>query len=140
MNIVVSLNKMAGKKIEGNIFALQNEMLPVSSYAPSVDEIVLFGLDETGVVKRFQDRMRAIEKQYGRGCVAARMSMNHFGDTFGYGWQRELQVDVIDEAVAYNARMMNKIITLIRSKIAGASAVDKLHYESLLLAFKNVNK
>ena len=139
-SMVARVNKLSGKKVEGTIFSLSGEALEIPAYAPSVDEIVLYGLDGTGMTKHYLERLRAVERQYGDGVVAAQMAKNNFGDSFGYGWQRELRTETIDESVAFNARMMNKVIALLQGKIASAKTADKVHYESLLVALKNVNK
>lgn len=83
----------------------------LDAYAPSVDEIVAYGLDESGAVARFQKRLRHIESEYGAGCVAAQMQKNQFGDVYGYGWQREVRLDNIDETGAYNTALMEKMIS-----------------------------
>ena len=54
-------------------------------FAPSVDEIVAYGLDESGLISRFADQFRAVDEEYGRGYVASNMVANQFG-TPGYGW------------------------------------------------------
>ena len=41
-------------------------------FAPSVDEIVAYGLDESGLIGRFAEQFRAVDEEYGRGYVASR--------------------------------------------------------------------
>ncbi|WP_059025849.1 zinc-dependent metalloprotease [Gabonibacter massiliensis] len=137
--VVASVNKVVGKK-SGGLFGLQGENLELDAYAPSVDEIVAYGLDESGAVARFQKRLRHIESEYGAGCVAAQMQKNQFGDVYGYGWQREVRIDNIDETGAYNTALMEKMISLLKSRIPSANAADKAHYQSILLSLEAVKK
>ena len=47
-------------------------------YAPSVGDICLYGLDETGIISRYQDIFQRIEDEYGRGYVAQNMKLTDY--------------------------------------------------------------
>ena len=108
-------------------------------FAPSVDEIVAYGLDESGLIGRFAEQFRAVDEEYGRGYVASRMIENRFG-TPGYGWQRAVNVSAIDDSKAYMQDMAIKSRNLLKSKLGGTSGSAKVHYQSLLIKLNNALK
>ena len=108
-------------------------------FAPSVDEIVAYGLDESGLISRFADQFRAVDEEYGRGYVASNMVANQFG-TPGYGWQRTVATTAIDDSKAYLQDMAVKSRNLLRSKIGGMSGNAKVHYQALLIKLNNALK
>ncbi|MDR3235955.1 MAG: zinc-dependent metalloprotease [Prevotellaceae bacterium] len=105
-------------------------------YAPSVDEIIAYGLDESGVVARYADIFRAYEEEHGRGSVACE---NHPDDedeqfgTPGYGFQQKVTVTAINEANNYLQVLAIKSRDLLRSRIAGSTGNARAHYQSLLI-------
>ena len=108
-------------------------------FAPSVDEIVAYGLDESGLIGRFAEQFRAVDEEYGRGYGASRMIENRFG-TPGYGWQRAVNVSAIDDSKAYMQDMAIKSRNLLKSKLGGTSGSAKVHYQSLLIKLNNALK
>ena len=111
-------------------------------YAPSVSDIVLYGLDPTGYVAEHAQELERIEDEKGIGYVASLLNGGErgFGDKVGYGFQYEVKTDLIDESAAYNLIMLNKIKALVKSRVASASANDKPHYQALLVMLKSVDK
>ena len=108
-------------------------------FVPSVDEIVAYGLDESGLISRFADQFRAVDEEYGRGYVASNMVADQFG-TPGYGWQRTVATTAIDDSKAYLQDMAVKSRNLLRSKIGGMSGNAKVHYQALLIKLNNALK
>lgn len=108
-------------------------------FAPSVDEIIAYGLDESGLIDRFADQFRAVDEEYGRGYVASHMVEDQFG-TPGYGWQRAVNIAAIDDSKAYMQDMAIKSRNLLKSKIGGTSGSAKVHYQSLLIKLNNALK
>lgn len=49
-------------------------------------------------------------------------------------------IDNIDETGAYNTALMEKMISLLKSRIPSANAADKAHYQSILLSLEAVKK
>ena len=134
-NAVNSVGKVMGNK---NSKSLQNQIL---AYAPSVDELVLYGLDPMGYVEEFLPALRALEEERGQGYVASWLSrQKQFGDKGDYGWQSEIKTDQIDESGAYYADMLEKIERLIKNKITSANATDRVHYRSILLMIDSLKK
>ena len=56
MDLVIA--PLADKKESGGLFGLN------SAYAPSLDEILAYDLDPSGLVGRFEDQLRAIEQDW----------------------------------------------------------------------------
>jgi hypothetical protein len=124
-------------------------------YAPSVDEIIAYGLDGTGLVARYADVFRQYDAEHGYGTVAQALDIKqgsllchsehhhsedvHFG-TPGYGWQGRVSVAAIDDSKAYLQDLAVKSRNLLRSRIAGASGNTRTHYLSLLVKLNTVLK
>ena len=111
----------------------------LSGFVPSVDEIIAYNLDETGLVNQFPEQFRAVEATYGKGYVATRLFGNQFGAP-GYGWQGAVNVSSIDDSKAYLQDLAVKSRNLLRSKINVVSGAAKIHYQSLLIQLNNALK
>ena len=103
------------------------------AYRPTVDEIVLYGLDETGLVSRHADEFRRMESE-SVPCGGA----VSFGQ--GYGMQRPLDVSAIDERAGFFVDMLDKVERLVKGRIGSANATDRAHYRSILLMIESMNK
>lgn len=118
-----------GKSLQSNI--------PL--YAPSVEEVALYGLDPTGYVKEHLSELLAVEEEYGQGFISTMLPCERsFGDKNDFGLQNEVNTDNIDESGAYYVEMLEKIEQLVNSRIATAHADDKAHYRSILLSLKSL--
>ena len=108
------------------------------AYMPSVDEIVAYGLDESGLVSAFRDELREIERTQGRGFVAKHMALNSF--KYGYGWQYRVNTRTIDDSKtrfhAYAIRVKN----LLNSKLSSVDAETKAHYQAMLYSLDEALK
>lgn len=143
---VASVGKLAnasGKKLT----------MDLSPYAPSVSDIVLYGLDPTGYVAEHAQKLERLDEEKGQGFVASLLQGDRmrvlgtdvlgeksFGDKIGYGFQYTVKTDLIDESAAYNLMMINKIKALVKSRVATASANDCPHYQAILLMLKSLDK
>lgn len=103
-------------------------------YTPSLDEIILYGLDETGMVAAYADVFRQLEKE----GMEIDPEMVRFG--YGYGNQRPLDVSTVDERPGYFADMMNKIERLVKNRLSSANSADRAHYQSILLQIEGTRK
>ena len=99
--------------------------------APSVDEILLRGLDDTGLVARYLEPLREAEEQHGRGYVA-RMMWGDESLTSGYGWQRRVNIRAIDESWALYYGACERVLKLLRSRLSGATGETRDHYRMLI--------
>jgi hypothetical protein len=103
----------------------------------TVDDILLYGLDETGMVEQYADFFRKYEAEHGLGSVAALMEQekeqkkeHEFGRT---GYQGRVNVKQIDDSNTYLAMLAIKSRDLLRSRVGGLSGADKAHCQSLLI-------
>jgi hypothetical protein len=103
-----------------------------SAFAPSVDEILAYGLDESGWVARYPDIFRALDEEHGPGTVAAALSGHHFG-TPGYGFQGKVAITTIDDSKACLQDLAVRSRALLRGRLAGTSGSARVHYQSLLI-------
>jgi hypothetical protein len=111
-------------------------------YAPSVDEIIAYGLDESGAVAQYADVCRAYEAEHGHGAIAALLfpdEHTEFG-TPGYGFQAKVTVSLIDETSNFMQVLAIKSRDLLRGKIAGSTGSDRAHYQALLIKLNHVLK
>jgi hypothetical protein len=117
--------------------APRGALSPGLAFAPSVDEIIAYGLDDSGLVSRYADLCRAYEDEHGRGTIAAALSTScSSGDDFGkpgYGFQQKVSIAEIDNSKAYLQELAVKSRALLRGRLAGASGSDRMHYQSLLI-------
>ena len=146
-------NSLKGRRLTAGDMALQNFLATMAvepfedkkggsllllndlAYTPSVDEIIAYNLDQTGLVRKYADLLRRVEQEKGEGYVAAQMRLNTFG--YSYGFMQNVNTNSIDNSKLYLLDMAYKIQKLASSKAATASGDDRLHYQALLL---QVNK
>ncbi|MFO3725732.1 MULTISPECIES: zinc-dependent metalloprotease [Butyricimonas] len=124
-DVITKKSKLVKVLTDEDVPAVGNE-----AYMPSVDEIVTYGLDESGLVSVFRDELREIERERGRGFVAKQMALNSF--KYGYGWQYRVNTRTIDDSKtrfhAYAIRVKN----LLNSKLSSADTETKAHYQAML--------
>ena len=113
-------------------------LLSDQAYTPSVDEIIIYNLDQTGIVKKYAEQLRRIEQEKGVGYVATQMRLQNFG--YSYGFLQEVNTSSIDNSKLYLLDMGYKIQKLAASKVASSSGDEKLHYQTLLLQINKVLK
>ena len=101
------------------------------AYAPSVDEIALLGLDDTGLVERYLTPLREAEEEHGKGFVASKL-WNADALSHGYGWQYNVQLRSIDESRALFVNVNDRILKLLRSREKSASGETRAHYQGMI--------
>lgn len=120
----------------GGLFGITTED---NAFAPSVDDMVAYGLDETGLMKGNLEHLREVEKEQGFGYVAKQMEMTQFSG--GYGWQRKIKLTAIDRSKTNIHALAMKMKRLLESKIPTVTGETKEHYEALLFTLnKTLNK
>lgn len=132
---VMNATAVVGKVTNPKKFSDEQDIIDPAA-ALSVDEIIAYGLDHSGFVRRFRDQLQAFETKHGKGLIACQMAENTIFEPSPYGWQREVKTEVLDETLGYNASMLEKIQKLVESRIPGANATDKVHYQAILLQIK----
>ncbi|MCL2693456.1 MAG: zinc-dependent metalloprotease [Rikenellaceae bacterium] len=101
------------------------------AFAPSVEEIIAYGLDESGIVERYADAYRAYEAEHGRGSVAMLIDADRFGPS-GLGFQSRVNVAAIDDSANYLIDLAVRSRNLLRGAVASSSGSARAHYQALL--------
>jgi hypothetical protein len=103
-----------------------------SAYTPSLDHIVTFGLDQSGIIAENIEALKAIEQSEGRGSVAQKWAEEEsFGPT-GYGWQSKVNTKVVDESAMHFYAELLRTKELLQKAAKRATGDDKAHYQLLL--------
>lgn len=108
-------------------------------FAPSVDEIIAYGLDESGAVERYEDIFRRYEEENGHGSVTELLSLDSFGSP-GMGFLRKVVVSSIDDSAVYLQSLAIRSQRLLRSQVANSSGDARAHYQSLLIKLNKALK
>lgn len=137
-----TLNEIVGvaSKVVGKNGLKTSLSSDISVFAPDVDDIVLYGLDNTGYVAENLSHLRKTEEEYGRGYVSTLLPPCEFGDKGDYAFQNEVKTDIIDESLAYSINFLTKAKRLFTSRLGSCTAADKPHYQAMLAIVKAVEK
>ena len=111
-------------------------------FAPSVDEIIAYRLDDSGLIERYADVFRKYEQENGHGSVAAQMcsgESHEFGPA-GMGFQNKVNVGAIDDSNNYLTDLAVRSRSLLRNAVASSSGSARAHYQSLLIKLNTVLK
>lgn len=121
-NAIVMLNDVVGNsmKKKGKFFLT------------SLDELKNYGLDESGMVRKFYKTLKSMERQHGTDFIAEQFRLHGIG--YGYNWQDEVDVEAIDNSKQYLFTMANKVKTLLESKIPASTGETREHYRMLLFS------
>lgn len=107
--------------------------LAEEAYAPSVDHILAFDLDESGLVERYAEQLRQYEDENGRGSVASMLFEDEasFGPA-GYGSQGKVNVKVVDESQMHFYGEVLSTKAKLEKLVTRSSGNNKVHYQNLL--------
>ena len=121
-NAIVMINDVVGNsmKKKGKFFLT------------SLDELKNYGLDESGMVRKFYKTLKSMEREHGDSFVAEQLRLHGIG--YGYNWQDEVDVEAIDNSKQYLFTMANKVKTLLESKIPTSTGETREHYRMLLFS------
>ena len=106
------------------------------AYAPTIEEICLYGLDESGMIDKYARDLKEVEQREGKAYLVELMKQTSFG--YGYGWQNWVRSTAIDESATYYYETATKIASLLQRRVASANAADKPHYEAMLFAVQQM--
>lgn len=109
---------------------LTDENSVAAAYAPSVDEIISMGLDESGVVERYKDVLRELEMKEGSGVVARKMAQDEIG--YGYGWQYRVNLRSIDNSKDLLFGQLLRVQSLLKSRMGAVDTDTKAHFKAML--------
>ena len=109
---------------------LTDENSVAAAYAPSVDEIITMGLDESGVVERYKDVLRELEMKEGSGVVARKMAQDEIG--YGYGWQYRVNLRSIDNSKDLLFGQLLRVQSLLKARMGAVDTDTKAHFKAML--------
>lgn len=103
----------------------------------SLDEMIAYSVDDTGILYKFQNELREHEHKCGVGCYAKHFGVPRVGFSSGYGYQLPLDLTHLDNSAMYVFEFGKQMKELLKKKVRRAKGVDKLHYQSLLQLLEN---
>ena len=111
----------------GMPMALQNFHLP------SVRQMQALGMDSSGLIDKYFDRLMYLEQNTEPGVVAGAWA-DKLGqtDAYGYGWQYRLNLRSLDESKSWFFGECMKIVRLLKSRVNYATGETKSHYQTLI--------
>jgi hypothetical protein len=107
-------------KPSGGLFGVVNVQ---DAYRPSLEDVLAYGLDESGLTDKFASELRREECQDIPETI-------EFGS--GYGWQRQISVLAIDNSDIHIYTLGKRIQRLLESKVSTSQGAELMHYEALL--------
>ena len=93
------------------------------AYRPSLEDVLAYGLDESGLTNKFAGELRREECQDMPETIK-------FGS--GYGWQRQISMLAIDNSDIHIYTLGKRIQRLLESKVSTSQGAELMHYEALL--------
>lgn len=105
--------------------------LSEDAYLPSVDHLIAFGLDNTGVLEDNVEYLRGLEQENGSGYVASSLELDNFGSA-GYKWQSKVNVRAIDESKTLLYGEAMRVEKLLVKAVSASRGESKTHYEAML--------
>ena len=111
-------NAKAGSLLFTDPEAVRSESLGMwdKAYAPTLDEVILYGLDQSGFATRMEGAIR----------MAANL------ETEGFGWQREVKSDEVYNTKALQFSYLQKVKALLERRQNSGSADTQEHYKHML--------
>lgn len=118
----------------------KEKLTNITAYTPSITEVFAYGLDESGFLSCFKEQLEFIERENGSGVIMGQIGLHQFGDTYGYGFQKEVDAGLYDESLAHYTTMYVKVLNLVKTKVLTAHKDDRPHYQALLVALEALKK
>lgn len=125
------LAAQAAQKVRASSVSTKVSLTEDLSYLPSVDHILAFGMDGTGVLADNAEFLYALEEVHGIGYVASQLPLDSFGPS-GYRWQAMVNVRAIDESQTLFYGEVQRVVSLLKKASKTATGDIRSHYESLL--------
>ncbi len=101
-----------------------------TTHYPSIDHLVAFGLDESGLLEANIETLRAIEEEHGVGYIASQLATTNFGRP-GYNWQYRVNLRTIDESKAMLHGEAVRIYDLVTKAAKRSKGDVKVHYQAM---------
>ena len=114
-------NAKAGSLLFTDPEAVRSESLGMwdKAYAPTLDEVILYGLDQSGFATRME------------GAIRMAANLANF-ETEGFGWQREVKSDEVYNTKALQFSYLQKVKALLERRQNSGSADTQEHYKHML--------
>ncbi|MFQ8826617.1 MAG: zinc-dependent metalloprotease [Alistipes sp.] len=114
-------NAKAGSLLFTDPEAVRSESLGMwdKAYAPTLDEVILYGLDQSGFATRME------------GAIRMAANLANF-ETEGFGWQREVKSDEVYNTKALQFSYLQKVKALLERRQNSGSAETQEHYKHML--------
>ena len=122
-NIFAKLGKTYGDYLRG--------AQSIQSLNPSLEEMSVYNLFSKGFMDEVYGELQEMEQEHGAGTVARELLPVQFGQSAD-PFQGNVKIDAIDDIFAYNQAMLNRVVALLKGKLASANRDDRVHYESLM--------
>lgn len=106
------------------------------AYAPSVNEILAFNLDESGYVEKYQNLLREIELREGKAELINHLE-NEIEFGYGYGWQSAVNLRDIDNSQTLFYAQGQRILNLLRSQLANSWGESRDHYRAMIFKLES---
>lgn len=126
-----SVSSIGGKKL-----SFSNLVTFKDAYATSIDEMVLYGIDESGYLEQHYNELKEIEETKGRHYLVDQIMPVSFG--YGYGVQNWVNTTTIDESSTYYYDMLLKTKVLLERRVSSAPVQDRAHYSAMLYTINNI--
>ncbi len=105
----------------------------LTGFAPSIEEILAYRLDESGEIRGNANLLRRYESKHGHGSVAALLGDKGFFGPAGMGFQAEVDVDTIDDSADYLTDLAVRSRDLVRRAVRRSKGDDRIHLQALLV-------
>lgn len=136
MSVLTLMLSPKGESEKKGLFGLTSG----HTLAPSLDEIRLFGLDDSGMVNRFRDELETLETEHGKGYVASQLGLTSFGESRGYGFIYGVKLGTLDDTKTRCVAMANRVKQLLDTRVKDApDRFSREHYQSMLAQLKGID-
>ena len=129
------LSETLQEKKEKGLFSLASSQ---NAYAPSPDDLIAYGLDENEMIEKYIGKFERLETESVDLNLKKELSLNSFGN--GYGWQHEVNWQVIDNSKVYIYDMALRVKQLLEETLPSSTGDAKRHYQSLLFTLNRLLK
>ena len=114
-------------------------LVHIAPYSTSLTDVWLYNLEIGGKLSYFKNQLEEIEFEQGIGSVMNGIRKSQFGDTYGYGFQKEISAALYDETSTFYLDLMKRMEVLLKTKVC-ISSPDRKHYQALLMTLQLMQK
>lgn len=104
---------------------------------PSVLQMWVYNMDKTGEMDNYIDQLYDLEEEYGSEYIADYI-LPVDNSVSGYGWQKDITVNMLDNSNIYFLDMVRKIKVLLEDKVKTGPEIDRPYYRGKLLSVNRI--